>query len=405
VTEFLLLVVLVALLAGLALGKAWERYKLRDGRWIDRRRLRDAPHYMLGLNCLVDGHVDQAIEELTQAFAADSDAIEIQMMLGNLYRMKGQVARAIHVHQTLLRQPGLRTVEQVYVLLCLGLDFRHGGFVDRALETFQNVLRLDPDNRYALVYLQKLHEDQHQWAEAVAVRERIARLTPVERSEDRQVLGFLRAEIGRSRLREGDAAGAAAEFAEAIDIEAGTAPAWLHLGDVREQQGDLRGAVEAWEGLARHVPDRAHLAFDRLERAWAALGTPHRFGELCRARIAQHPRDWRTRLALSRQLAATHRPREAFDLLLEALPHNPHGLVIHEAIWQALTALALEPPLVARYIALTREAVFYLDPHVCVRCRYRSTELLWQCPQCHGWNTFVDELMAPAREAPTVETT
>ena len=74
---------------GLAVGKAWERYKLRDGRWIDRRRLRETPHYMLGLNFLVDNQVDQAIDELTQATSTDTDALEIQMILGNLYRAEG----------------------------------------------------------------------------------------------------------------------------------------------------------------------------------------------------------------------------------------------------------------------------------------------------------------------------
>ena len=42
--------------------------------------------------------------------------------------------------------------------------------------------------------------------------------------------------------------------------------------------------------------------------------------------------------------------------------------------------------------------MFYLDPHVCMRCRYRSTELLWQCPHCHDWNTFVEERIAPAQD-------
>ena len=56
-----LLVALVALLVGLAAGKAWERYKLRDGRWVDRRRLRDTPHYMLGLNFLVARQIDEAM--------------------------------------------------------------------------------------------------------------------------------------------------------------------------------------------------------------------------------------------------------------------------------------------------------------------------------------------------------
>jgi len=43
--------------------------------------------------------------------------------------------------------------------------------------------------------------------------------------------------------------------------------------------------------------------------------------------------------------------------------------------------------------------VFYLDPHVCQRCHYRSTELLWQCPHCHEWDTFVEDRIAPAQEA------
>ena len=170
------LAVLVALLAGLGVGKAWERYKLRDGRWIDRRRLRETPHYMLGLNFLVDGQVDLALDELTQATSSAGDTLEIQMILGNLLRMKGQVGRAINIHQALLQRPDLTTLEHAYVLLCLGLDFRHGGFVDRAFEAFQDVVRLDPRNRYALVNLQKLHEEQHQWADAARVRERILAL-------------------------------------------------------------------------------------------------------------------------------------------------------------------------------------------------------------------------------------
>src|SRR5688500_7292341 len=245
-----LLAVLVALLVGLAVGKAWERYKLRDGRWIDRRRLRETPHYMLGLNFLVDNQVDLAIDELTQATSTDTDALEIQMILGNLYRQKGQVGRAINVHQALLQRGDLTRLEQAYVLLCLGLDYRHGGFVDRALEAFQEVVVLDPQNRYALVNLQKLHEDQHQWAEAARVREQIARIDPARRrDENQQILGFLRNEIAGAAQRAGDDAAAAATFKEAIDAEPRTAPAYLNLGDVRERQGNLPAAIEAWEGL------------------------------------------------------------------------------------------------------------------------------------------------------------
>ncbi len=78
--------------------------------------------------------------------------------------------------------------------------------------------------------------------------------------------------------------------------------------------------------------------------------------------------------------------------------HNPHGQVVHQAVWRALRHLDLAPSLVERYVELTSHAVFYLDPHVCVHCHYRSTELLWHCPHCHEWNTFVEERIAPAKD-------
>ena len=397
--DYTILAVLLAILLGVAAGKAHERYKLRDGRWIDRRRLRETPHYMLGLNFLVDHQVDRAIDELTQAASTGPDALEIQMILGNLFRQKGQVGRAITVHQSLLQRPNLTPLEHAYVLLCLGLDFRTGGFVDRAAEAFQEVLRLDPKNRYALVNLQKLHEEQQQWDEAARVREQIVKVDAGRHPEEEAILAFLRNEIGEARMKAGDPAGAAREFDAAIDAEARIAPAYLNLGDLREQQGNLTAAVAAWERLAQASPDRAWLAFDRLERAYRTLNAPGRFVDLCRRVIDGHPADWRARLALARHHMSARQPREAFDVLMAALPHNPHALAIHEAIWQALGGLDLDPSLVRRYTSLTKEAVFYLDPHVCVRCRYRSTGLLWKCPQCHEWNTFVEERLAPARTA------
>src|SRR5262249_60582384 len=112
-------------------------------------------HYIIGLNLLVSNQIDLAIEELARAASLDADALEVHMILGNLYREKGQVGKAITVHQALLQRPSLSKVEHAYVLLCLGLDYKRGGFVDRALEAFTEVLRLDSKNEYALVNLQK----------------------------------------------------------------------------------------------------------------------------------------------------------------------------------------------------------------------------------------------------------
>jgi lipopolysaccharide biosynthesis regulator YciM len=400
----LLLAALVSLLIGLTVGKAWERYKLRGGKWIDRRRARESPHYILGLNFLVANQIDLAIEELTRAASLDEDALEVHMILGNLHREKGQVGRAITVHQALLQRSRLSRLEQAYVLLCLGLDYKRGGFVDRAHDAFDEVLRLDPKNEYALVNLQKLHEEQHQWSEAYDTRQRLTKLAAVDsRPQSQAILAFLENEIGLEAMRRKDYAEAERHFSGAIDLDSRAVPAYLNLGDLRVAQGNEKDAAAVWETLIKVAPDRAYLAFDRLEALATRTGNPERFTRLCRRLIDESPQDWRARLALSRHLALGGHPNEALDLVFAALVQNPHALSIHQAIWRALSQLHHPASLVERYRELTEHAVFYLDPHVCVRCRYRSTELLWQCPHCHDWNTFVEERIAPAQDTTEVE--
>jgi lipopolysaccharide biosynthesis regulator YciM len=394
-----LLAALIALLVGLAIGKAWERYKLQDGRWVDRRRARESPHYMLGLNFLVTNQVDPAIEELAKAAQSAGDPLEIHLILGNLYREKGQVGRAIQEHQALLQRPDLRKLEHANVLLCLGLDYKRGGFVDRALEAFTEVLRLEPENQYALLNLEKLHEEQHQWAEAYAVRQKLAaRREQTTPGRHHETLAYLENEIGLDALRRMDYAEAARRFGAAIEQDPTNAPAYLNLGDVHYYQGNVEAAIADWERLIEQSPDRAYLAFSRLDGAYPKTGGTTRFAELCRRLIAANSQDWRARLALARHLSSRGGSAEALELLFEAVEMNPHALALHQAIWQTLSNLHLPQSLVDRYVDLTRDSIFYLDPHICVRCRYRSTELLWQCPQCHEWNTFVEERIAPAKD-------
>jgi lipopolysaccharide assembly protein B len=390
---------LVALLIGLAVGKAWERYKLRDGRWIDRRKARDSQHYVLGLNFLVSNQIDLAIEELSRAARVDADALEIHMILGNVYRERGQVSRAIQVHQTLLQRPKLTRLEHSFVLLCLGLDYKRGGFVDRALEAFKEVLRLSPDNQYALLYLEKLYEEQHQWDEAYRIRRQLVDLSgPDTHARNQAILGFLENALGVDALKEQRPEEAARHFEAAIALEPSTTPAYLNLGDVRLLAGDAASAISAWHQLMEVAPDRAHLALERLEKFYGEQGVPHRFEEQCRRFIDARPQDWRGRLALGTHLSRRGQPTGAFGLLLEALERNPHGLTVHQAIWTVLLQLDLDRGLVQRYIESARGAVFVLDPHVCLKCHYRSTELLWQCPHCHEWNSFVEERIAAARQ-------
>ena len=184
------------------------------------------------------------------------------------------------MHQGLLQRPRLTRLEHAHVLLCLGLDYKRGGFVDRALEAFNEVLRLDPKNEYALVNLQKLHEEQHQWTEAYDTRRRLSTLAKNdEPSHNQAILAFLDNEIGLEAMRRKDYPEAIRRFDSAIDLDARAVPAYLNLGDRPGRSGQGSGGrrhlgetgrSRARSRVSRVRPTRSARRPQRLARAFHA---------------------------------------------------------------------------------------------------------------------------------------
>ena len=227
---------------------------------------------------------------------------------------------------------------------------------------------------------------------------------PDTQPRNQAILAFLENELGTEALRRRRSRPRGAAFRSRRSIRIPTRRRRTSISATcGSSQGDLKGAEAAWDGLIARSPDRAYLAFDRLERLY------EQHGHAAAIRGALPAADRRQPAGLARAPGARPPPRrrasrhaEAFEFLLAALEQNPHGLTVHQAMWNVLLKLDLNRALVQRYIESARSSVFFLDPHVCLKCHYRSTDLLWQCPHCHEWNSFVEERIAPAKEA-TVE--
>jgi lipopolysaccharide biosynthesis regulator YciM len=384
-----LLAVFLATIAGVLAGRAWAA-ALRRGDLRDRPSFRTSPHYTQGLHYLASGQLELAISELTKVIREDPDAVEVSQVLGNLLREAGQVERAIQVHQALLDREDLTRAERAHALICLGTDFRKAGFLDRATRTFAEVTGRDPSNLHALIEQQKLYEEQQSWTEAYQIQTRISRL---RKTDDSVVLGYLQAAMGDEALRGGDRPAAEAAWKTALSLDRRVLPAYLGLADLALPK-DPRRAAAYLEDAVQAVPERAYVAFDRLVKVFDALGEPSRFAALCERLIEQDLRDWRARVALARHLRALGQHDEAYGLLLRALRANPQVLLVHLELWNTLRAMGAVSPALDRYLSTAEEAIFYVDPHVCTACRYRANDVLWRCPHCHEWNTFVEERMA-----------
>ncbi len=390
-TDTALLAVLLATAAGALAGGAWVAGRRKAG---ERRRpgFRSSPHYTEGLHCLATGQLETAIHELGKVLRDHPDAVEVQQVLSHLYREVGKVERAIEIHRGLLARQDLTRAERAYALASLGTDYRKAGFLDRAAQAYADALDVDPRNLHALAGQQKLHEEQRQWREAYEIQTRLARM---RKSDDALVLGFLQAEMGREALRAGQPDAAEHAFRTALSLDRRVFPAHLALADTLLERNPRRAAQVLEDAIAT-APERAYLAFPALQKAYAAIGEPSRFAALCERLVGQDPRDWRARLALARQLRDGGGAAEALGLLLRALEANPHVLLVHLEVWRTLRALGTLGPEEQRYVATVEASALYVDPHICTACRYRADDMLWRCPHCHEWNTFVEERVGPA---------
>ncbi len=385
--EQALLSALIAFIAGVALGKFWERLAF-GGRPPSRKRVGESIHYILGLDYLASRQIDRAIAELTRAARADTEAVEIYLILGNLLREKGQLERAIQIHQSILHRPGLPARERAHALLCLGIDFKRAGFRNRALETLEKVVRLDPDGPYATLHLLKIHEEEHDWERALALQQKLDALGG---ETDSTLTAFLHDQIGQTATAAGNENLATRSFDAAIRHGRKLAPPYLHLGDLLERQGQRSEAVNQWETLLREVPEQAYLAFGRLAKAYEKIGKPGKLERLYLEVMERDPKDWRAHLELAKRRLQEGKSSQAFLLLESAAENNPHTIGLHLEALGLLLEGGASTEEIRRYLDRVRESTFFFDPHICTKCHYRANGILWRCPHCQEWNTFVEE--------------
>jgi lipopolysaccharide biosynthesis regulator YciM len=378
---------LIILLIGIVLGRLWAFFIHQSAKAKSRRQIYGLANYIQGLNYLIYGEKDLAILQLGEAARKNSENVEIFLTLGNLLRKKGQVERAIQIHQGLLHRSDLEPAERTQVLYCLGMDFKSAGFIDRSLKIFEDLLNREPDNTLVLQQMEMLQEELQNWQRAYELQQKIIKKT---KSEYNSVLGFLQNELGKAAWEKGDIKSAIKYFNNAISLYEYTYPAYLNLGDIYFEQGNHKDAVDIWEKIATISPNKANLVFDRLKEAYKALNQEEKFNRFFSHLAEKNPHNWRCHYLLSRIAREEDNLPAASEALKKAITIKPDSLSLHQAFCRLLQIQNLPAEEMKQYLNLIEQHIPLSSYHICTNCRYKSTEILWKCPHCSQWNTFTE---------------
>jgi lipopolysaccharide assembly protein B len=340
--------------------------------------------FFRGIQYLLSDDRDHAIEEFTKSVQVNSDTIETYVTLGNLYRSKGDIERAIRIRQTIILRPNIDEGFKLNALVDLGLDYRKGGFLDRALETFLNVLNKDPQNLTALEEVEKIYEELKDWENAFAVRQKISKLTG---GNHEHILAHHQVELGKKFLEQGEPIKASESFQKAISIYRDCVDAYLHSGDFYFDNQEYKKAITAWKMVVEIAPRFTFLACRRLEGAYSKMQNLKPVEDFLKE-CAQGNSDAFTRLALARYMYNEKDYDGALNELESALDIDPAFWEARKFIGEILLSLGRTEEALDAY----KELIAHLNvPYLefrCSNCGFRPSDLQWQCPQCKKWDTI-----------------
>lgn len=151
------------------------------------RRRRDVSDFQQALRrslrAAVEGDTTRAQAWLERAVELDSADFDAYQALARLYRDRGEIGRAIRMHQNLLLRTDLADEDRVLARLELARDLEAGGFLDRALASFEELHAERPRDPEILASFATMLIGRGDAARAETVVARLRRLD-AERAEE-----------------------------------------------------------------------------------------------------------------------------------------------------------------------------------------------------------------------------
>jgi lipopolysaccharide biosynthesis regulator YciM len=373
--------IIIAFIVGTMLGRLARH---RAEKKVKAAAERSDEAFFKGIQYILSNDHDHAIEEFTKSVQLNSETIETYVALGNLYRTKGEIDRAIRIRQSIIHRPSISKEIRIRALVDLGLDYRKGGFLNRALKVFLDVLMKQPTDLQTLEEVEKIYEEMKDWENAFDIRQRLSRLV---KGEHRHILAHHQTELGKAYYDKGEVGKAKSCYEKAISINKKCVDAYLHLGDLHFDNQQYKKAIAAWKKVVLVKPSFTFLAYRRLEGAYAKMENLQPVEDFLKE-CAELNSDAFTRLALARHLHNKQEDEDALKELEGALALDPFFWEARKLVGEILLAQDRKADVRAAYQDLISHLnVAYLK-FQCTHCGYEPDRLQWQCPQCKRWDTM-----------------
>jgi lipopolysaccharide assembly protein B len=340
--------------------------------------------YFKGLNFLLNEQQDKAIEAFIEVTKANPETVELQFALGSLFRRRGEMDRAIRVHQELAARVDLPAEQRREAQFELAQDFMKSGLLDHAEGILVDLNKVDGDARIHR-FLLDIYLQEKDWSKAIEVARQLGQ--SAHRDVQKEIAHYF-CELATAAYVQGRHEDAARHMADALATNARCVRVSLQSGEWAAAEGRHEAAIEAWRRIEDQDPDYFGLAAPGLRESYRALNRSAEGLTLLRGLQEKYPSiDF---LNVVYQATLEEKGAElAYQLLREDVRKNP-TLVGLDMLLSAQIEHAPEDK--RGDLQLMKDLVHShanaLSVYLCGSCGFRARQFYWHCPACGGWESF-----------------
>jgi lipopolysaccharide biosynthesis regulator YciM len=369
--ELLFLLLPIAALSGWWIGR---RTRGSDAMGEGSGRDGCAEGYLQGLNYVLNEQPDKAVEVFLDLVSVDRETVETHLALGSLFRRRGEVDKAIRIHQNLIARPNLTVVQRSQSLLELANDYMSAGLLDRAEGLYKELLDLGQHEAEALKHLLEIYQQEKSWEEFIE-------------TDMGKVIAHAYCELSTARLERGELKAADQLAQQALSSDRRCVRASLLLGDIAARQDDCKRALTLYRQVEDQDPDFVPETLGRQAQCSGKLGKRGEYLEYLAA-LAERQASGPVLLTMANELRATQGEEAAREFLVGHLDAHPSLRASHYLLSLGLpSADRDDQAVVSRILDQLQGLIDRQAEYRCRQCGLKTQTLFWQCPTCKAWGT------------------
>lgn len=370
--ELLFLLLPLAALSGWLIGR--------------RAKMRQTIQRLAGLNKLLDNSTNKkAVDVLVQLMDSNQEAVETHLALGGLFRRRGEVDKAIGIHEKLIAKPSLTEEQRALSLLELSRDYMRAGVLDRAESVLLDLIELGYELDAGFQGLLDIYQQSKDWQRAIQTAQQWE--TKTGRNMSYHIAHFY-CELAEQQWLKGEQVNANHHLKQALDANKRCVRASLLLGNIEAQAGRYKEAIRAYKQIQKQDEGFLSEIVLPLARCYESLNNSEGMIKYFDESLQKHLTTSAV-LAFAEWLHKSKGESEAMRFVVQHLRKNPSLRGLSRLVQFSLVrADGLVQQDLMLFQELIEKMLINKPLYRCQACGFSGRTLQWQCPSCKRWDVI-----------------